>query len=211
MPDLLREDGQNGARPSADRSGMRDFGKRSFDIFASTIGLVVFAVPMLAIGTIVRMTSSGPAVHWSRRVGRHGTIYAMPKFRSMYVTAPNVATHLLQDADRWVTPFGRFLRATSLDELPQLWSVFVGDMSVVGPRPALYSQDDLIALRKAHGIDTLRPGITGWAQINGRDELAVPDKVRLDAEYLAHQGVLHDIGIILRTIGKVLMRDGIRH
>lgn len=211
MPDLPTQSGQDRAGSSPVQGTARDFCKRAFDVLASAGGLVVFAIPMLVIGAAVRLSSSGPAIHWSHRIGRQGKAYEMPKFRSMYVTAPNVATHLLQDADRWVTPLGRVLRATSLDELPQLWSVFIGDMSVVGPRPALYSQDDLIALRKAKGIDTLRPGITGWAQINGRDELAIPDKVKLDADYLANYGVLHDIGIILRTIGKVLVRDGIRH
>jgi O-antigen biosynthesis protein WbqP len=205
------EHNYDAARPHAKQNSARDLYKRAFDLFLSATGLAVFAVPMLIIGAAVRLTSSGPAIHWSRRIGRHGTTYAMPKFRSMYTSAPNVATHQLQDANRWVTPLGRVLRATSLDELPQLWSVLAGDMSIVGPRPALYSQDDLIALRGAYGVDALRPGITGWAQINGRDELAIPDKVRLDTEYLANYGVAKDIEIILKTIGKVLARDGIRH
>jgi O-antigen biosynthesis protein WbqP len=198
-------------RPALEKKVARGLCKRAFDLILSALGLILFAVPMLIIGVAVRLTSSGPAIHWSRRVGRCGKIYAMPKFRSMYTSAPNVATHQLQDANRWVTPLGRILRATSLDELPQLWSVLIGDMSIVGPRPALYSQDDLIALRSTYGVDTLRPGITGWAQINGRDELAIPDKVRLDTEYLATYGITKDIEIILRTIGKVLARDGIRH
>jgi O-antigen biosynthesis protein WbqP len=211
MPDLLQENARAETGASAAGKGVRNFCKRAFDLLASAGGLAIFAVPMLIIAMAVRLSSTGPAIHWSRRAGRHGKIYTMPKFRSMYTAAPNVATHLLQDPDRWVTPLGRLLRTTSLDELPQLWSVLIGDMSLVGPRPALYSQGDLIALRKDCGVDALRPGITGWAQINGRDELAVPDKVRLDAEYLANYGVVHDIGIILKTIGKVLARDGIRH
>jgi O-antigen biosynthesis protein WbqP len=174
--------------------------KRLFDAAASGAALLLLAIPLLIVAAVVRLTSPGPALHWSQRVGRNNALFAMPKFRTMRIDAPQVATHLLEDADRWLTPLGGFLRRTSLDELPQLWSVLVGDMSLVGPRPALFNQDDLVALRTAVGVETLRPGVTGWAQINGRDEVSIPEKVALDAEYLRRQGFWFDLAILLATV-----------
>lgn len=183
--------------------------KRLFDAAASGAALLLLALPLLVLAAAVRLTSPGPAVHWSKRVGRNNVLFAMPKFRTMRIDTPQVATHLLADPDQWLTPPGAFLRKTSLDELPQLWSVLVGDMSLVGPRPALFNQDDLIALRTQAGVEALRPGVTGWAQINGRDELAIPDKVALDAEYLRRQGFWFDLSILLRTVLPVVTGRGV--
>lgn len=173
--------------------------------------LVVLAVPMAAVAIAVRATSKGPALYWSDRVGRNSVVFRMPKFRSMRIETPAVATHLLTDTTAWLTPIGGFLRKSSLDELPQLWSILIGDMSIVGPRPALFNQDDLIALRKEHGVDRLRPGLTGWAQVNGRDELPIPEKVRLDVEYLKNRSLLLDLKTIGMTVGKVLGAKDISH
>ena len=172
--------------------------KRAVDILGALAGLIVLSPVFAAVAVAVRLDSPGPALHWSRRVGRRERIFAMPNSRTMSLGAPDVATHLLADPARWVTPLGRFLRRTSLDELPQLWSVLLGDMSLVGPRPALFNQDDLMALRREAGVDVLRPGLTGWAQINGRDELPIPEKVRLDAEYLARRSLVFDLRIFWR-------------
>lgn len=185
--------------------------KRAFDIAVSALGLVVLSPVLLAIGLAVRLDSPGPALHWSERVGRGNAIFPMPKFRTMRTGAPNVATHLLRDPQAWVTPVGRFLRRTSLDELPQLWSVLKGDMSLVGPRPALFNQDDLVALRTEAGVDALRPGVTGWAQVNGRDELPIPVKVALDAEYLARRSFVLDLKILIRTGLTAFSGRGVRH
>jgi O-antigen biosynthesis protein WbqP len=174
--------------------------KRLFDAAASGAALLLQAIPLMTLAAVVRLTSPGPALHWSQRVGRHNVLFAMPKFRTMRIDAPQVATHLLENPDRWLTPPGAFLRRTSLDELPQLWSVLVGDMSLVGPRPALFNQDDLVALRTAAGVEALRPGVTGWAQINGRDEVSIPEKVALDAEYLRRQGFWFDLRILAATV-----------
>lgn len=185
--------------------------KRGFDIVAALGGLAVLWPILLGVGLAVRLGSPGPAIHWSRRVGRDNRIFAMPKFRSMRTDTPDVATHLLQDPERWVTPLGRFLRRSSLDELPQLWSVLVGHMSLVGPRPALFNQDDLVALRTAEGVHRLRPGITGWAQINGRDELPIPEKVKLDAEYLRRMSLAFDLAILVRTLRAAIHARGVSH
>ena len=158
--------------------------KRFFDLFLALLASLILALPVLLVALLVRLTSQGPALYWSDRVGRQNSIFKMPKFRSMRIGTPAVATHLLQDPHAYLTPIGSFLRKSSLDELPQLWSILVGDMSFVGPRPALFNQDDLIALRTEQGVHDLMPGLTGWAQINGRDELPIPEKVKLDAEYL---------------------------
>ncbi|MFO1040182.1 MAG: sugar transferase [Planctomycetaceae bacterium] len=187
------------------QSGM----KRTVDLIIAITALLILAVPMLVIALIVRTTSPGPALYWSRRVGRKNQIFLMPKFRSMRTDTPQLATHLLTDADKWITPVGRFLRVTSLDELPQLYNILTGDMSFVGPRPALFNQDDLIDLRTRCGVSQIPPGLTGWAQINGRDELSIPEKVRLDEYYLNHQSVLFDLKILVLTFVKVLRRDGI--
>ena len=185
--------------------------KRALDIWCGFAGLVLLLLPLLAIGLAVRLESPGPALHWSRRVGRGNRIFRMPKFRTMRTGAPDVATHLLQDPAAWVTPLGRVLRRTSLDELPQLWSVLVGDMSLVGPRPALFNQDDLVALRTEAGVDALRPGVTGWAQINGRDELPIPEKVRLDREYAERMSVVLDLKIIAATAAAAFSGRGVKH
>ncbi|MEJ2817113.1 sugar transferase [Caulobacter sp. CCG-8] len=183
--------------------------KRLFDAAASGAALLLLAVPLLIVAAVVRLTSPGPALYWSQRVGRGNALFAMPKFRTMRIDTPEVATHLLADPDRWLTPPGAFLRKTSIDELPQLWSVLVGDMSLVGPRPALFNQDDLVALRTEAGVEALRPGVTGWAQINGRDEIAIPEKVALDAEYLRRQGFWFDLTILLRTVLPVVTGRGV--
>lgn len=185
--------------------------KRSFDIVAALAGLAVLWPVLLIIAIAVRLDSPGPAIHWSRRVGRDNTIFLMPKFRSMRIDTPDVATHLLDDPQQWITPLGRLLRRTSLDEFPQLWSVLVGQMSLVGPRPALFNQDDLIALRTEAGVHRLRPGVTGWAQINGRDDLPIPDKVRLDAEYAERRSLIFDIRIILITLRAAVAARGVSH
>lgn len=166
---------------------------------------------MLLVALAVKLTSPGPVLYWSDRVGRNNAIFKMPKFRTMRTDAPAVATHLLGDPDRWLTPIGKFLRTSSLDELPQLWSILSGDMSFVGPRPALYNQDDLIALRTKKGVHTLTPGLTGWAQINGRDELPIPIKVEFDEYYLQHRSFILDMQILLLTFFKVARREGVTH
>jgi O-antigen biosynthesis protein WbqP len=185
--------------------------KRAVDILGGLAGLLVLALPLLAIGLAVRLESPGPALHWSKRVGRRNRIFQMPKFRTMRLGTPDVATHLLNDPDQWITPLGRFLRRTSLDELPQLWSVLKGDMSLVGPRPALFNQDDLVALRTAAGVDALRPGLTGWAQINGRDELPIPEKVKLDREYLERMSLAFDLRILVGTAVAAVSGRGVSH
>ena len=185
--------------------------KRLFDLLLALCAAVVLALPVAVVAVAVRLTSAGPALYWSDRVGRGNKIFKMPKFRSMRVGTPAVATHLLADAKSHLTPIGSFLRKSSLDELPQLWSILVGDMSFVGPRPALFNQHDLIALRTQHGVHELVPGLTGWAHVNGRDELPIPDKVKLDVEYLQRQSLWFDIRILWLTFVKVLRRDGVSH
>lgn len=185
--------------------------KRAFDLVLSLGALTVFALPMAAVAIAVRVTSKGPAIYWSDRVGRDNALFRMPKFRSMRIETPAVATHLLTDTSVWLTPIGGFLRKSSLDELPQLWSILVGDMSIVGPRPALFNQDDLIALRTEFGVHQLRPGLTGWAQVNGRDELPIPDKVRLDVEYLQNRSLAMDLKTIWMTVDKVVRAKDISH
>ncbi|HEY2355977.1 MAG TPA: sugar transferase [Phenylobacterium sp.] len=185
--------------------------KRALDIAAGVAGLVVLSPMLLGLAIAVRLDSPGPSLHWSRRVGRANRLFAMPKFRTMRTGAPDVATHLLDDPDQWVTPLGRFLRRTSLDELPQLWSVLKGDMSLVGPRPALFNQDDLVALRTRAGVDALRPGLTGWAQINGRDELPIREKAKLDREYLERMSLLFDLQIIAATALSAFSGRGVTH
>jgi len=185
--------------------------KRLFDFILALFVMLFFLLPVLLIAFAVRVTSIGPILYWSDRVGRYNKIFKMPKFRSMRINTPAVATHLLADPKQFLTPVGSFLRKSSLDELPQLWSIIKGDMSFVGPRPALFNQDDLVALRTQYGIDNLVPGLTGWAQINGRDELPIPDKVKLDVEYMNKQSFWFDLKIIFLTFLKVLRRDGIQH
>ena len=185
--------------------------KRAFDLVLGTVALVILAVPLIIIAIAVKLTSPGPVLYWSDRVGVRNSIFRMPKFRSMRIDAPVVATHLLKNPDQWLTPIGSFLRKTSLDELPQLLSILRGDMSFVGPRPALFNQDDLIALRTQAGVDALVPGLTGWAQINGRDDLPIPVKVEFDAEYLKRRSFWFDMKIIWLTFIKVIREDNVDH
>lgn len=185
--------------------------KRPFDLVLALAAALVFAIPILLVALAVRLTSAGPALYWSDRVGRLNKLFRMPKFRSMRVGTPAVASHLLAAPKSHLTPIGTFLRKSSLDELPQLWSILVGDMSFVGPRPALFNQHDLIELRTEQGVHTLVPGLTGWAQVNGRDERPIPQKVAFDAEYLQRQGFWFDIKVLWLTFLKVVQRDGVSH
>ena len=187
------------------------FVKRLFDIVLATVATILLAVPILLVTVCVRLTSKGPAIYWSQRVGQHNRLFNMPKFRTMKTDTPSVATHLLANAKAYLTPIGSFLRKSSLDELPQLWSILKGDMSFVGPRPALYNQDDLIALRTQSEVHLLQPGLTGWAQVNGRDETPIPDKVKLDVEYMQRQSFWFDVYILWITFLKVVKRDGVSH
>jgi O-antigen biosynthesis protein WbqP len=185
--------------------------KRATDIAVSGAALVVLAIPLLLLAGLVRATSPGPAIHWSSRVGRNNVLFAMPKFRTMRSDTPQIPTHLMTEPERWLTSIGGFLRKTSLDELPQLISVLKGDMSLVGPRPALFNQDDLVALRTEAGVEALQPGLTGWAQVNGRDELPIPVKVGLDAEYLERRSFWLDLKILAMTLTGVLSSKGVSH
>ena len=185
--------------------------KRLFDLIAGVCVGLVFFLPLMLVALAVRLTSKGPALYWSDRVGRNNKIFKMPKFRSMHIGTPAVATHLLSNPDAYLTSVGSFLRKSSLDELPQLWSILVGDMSFVGPRPALFNQQDLIELRTQKSVHLLVPGLTGWAQVNGRDEIPIPQKVAFDAEYLVRQSFWFDIKILWLTFVKVLRRDGVTH
>ena len=185
--------------------------KRAFDIFLGCLTALLLFVPVLLVAIAVRLTSKGPALYWSDRVGRNNVIFKMPKFRSMLVGTPVAATHLLGNPQMHLTPIGSFLRKSSLDELPQLWSILVGDMSFVGPRPALFNQQDLIELRTDMAVHSLVPGLTGWAQVNGRDELPIPEKVKLDVVYLQRQSMRFDIHILWLTLVQVLRRDGVSH
>lgn len=185
--------------------------KRTFDLVLAVFAGIFLIVPVLLIALLVLSTSKGPALYWSRRVGRNNMIFEMPKFRSMQIGTPAVATHLLSNPATYLTPVGGFLRKSSLDELPQLWSILKGDMSFVGPRPALFNQYDLIDIRSQQGVHELVPGLTGWAQVNGRDELPIPEKVKLDVEYKQRQSLWFDIYILWLTLVKVLRRDGVSH
>nr|AAB66671.1 putative galactosyltransferase [Rhizobium etli CFN 42] len=184
--------------------------KRAVDFLLALIASVILLVPILVVAFSVRLTSPGPILYWSKRIGRFNQIFLMPKFRSMRVDTPTVATHLLENPERFLTPIGSFLRKSSLDELPQLWCILAGKMSFVG-RPALYNQYDLIELRTVYGVDKLLPGLTGWAQINGRDELPIPEKVKFDVEYLERRSLGFDMRILFLTAEKVVRRKGIKH
>ena len=185
--------------------------KRVFDLLLAVFFLILLIIPILVVAFLVSLTSAGPVLYWSKRVGRHNKFFNMPKFRSMLIGTPVVATHLLSEPKMHITPIGDFLRKSSLDELPQLWCIFLGEMSFVGPRPALFNQYDLIALRTSFGIDKLKPGLTGWAQINGRDELPIDKKVSLDFEYLQRQSFLFDIYILVMTFLRVVRRENVSH
>lgn len=185
--------------------------KRFFDVILSLLALSVLISPIIVVAILVKLTSKGPILYWSDRVGRNNSNFLMPKFRTMQVNTPAVATHLLNDPDRYLTPIGKFLRKSSLDELPQLYNILKGDMSFVGPRPALFNQDDLVALRTEKGVHLLTPGLTGWAQVNGRDELPIPVKVEYDAYYLQHRSFWFDMKILCMTFFKVVKREGVTH
>lgn len=185
--------------------------KRAFDVFASASALLILSLPMAVVAVAVGLTSKGPVIYWSDRVGRENAIFKMPKFRTMKIDAPAVATHLLSNPDQYLTPVGNFLRKYSLDELPQLINILKGEMSFVGPRPALFNQHDLVELRTKKGIHVLVPGLTGWAQINGRDELPIPVKVEFDEHYLKHRSFFYDMKIIFLTVFKVLKSEGVKH
>jgi len=182
-----------------------------FDFVVSFLSLLIFLPLFILIALLVKLTSKGPSLYWSSRMGKCNIIFKMPKFRTMQVSTPAVATHLLSNSGQYLTPVGSFLRKSSLDELPQLWSIFVGDMSFVGPRPALFNQADLIALRAQYGVDKLVPGLTGWAQVNGRDELPIPVKVQYEVEYLQKQSFWFDMKILGLTFLKVVRRSGVSH
>lgn len=184
---------------------------RWFHFCLAILLLPICLIPILLIALLVKITSDGPAFHWSTRVGRNNTLFQMPKFRTMRIDTPDVATHLLTDSDQYITPVGKILRKTSLDELPQLWSILKGDMVFVGPRPALHNQDDLIALRSKHNLHLVTPGVTGWAQINGRDELSIPEKVELEVYYQNHRSFWFDLKILWKTLFFVGKRKGISH
>jgi O-antigen biosynthesis protein WbqP len=185
--------------------------KRAVDILVSLAGFFGLAIPFVIIAIAVKLTSRGPVLYWSERVGRGNRIFRMPKFRSMRIDTPVVATHLLESPEKWLTPIGSFLRKSSLDELPQLWSILAGDMSIVGPRPALHNQQDLIEMRTQRGVHVLRPGLTGWAQINGRDEIPLADKVAYDTWYLQHRSLWLDLKIMVLTAVKVVRKEGVAH
>ena len=185
--------------------------KRIVDLVVGLSTLVVLVAPIVMVAILVKLTSKGSVLYWSDRVGRKKKIFRMPKFRTMKMDTPEMATHLMNTPDTYLSPIGRFLRRSSLDELPQLWSILKGDMSFVGPRPALFNQDDLIALRTAKGVDAVLPGLTGWAQVNGRDELPIPEKVVLDVEYMERQSFWFDLYILWLTVKKVVRRDGVSH
>ena len=185
--------------------------KRLFDFLLAILLMVIFSIPLLVLCLMVRLTSKGPAIYWSDRVGSNNQIFRMAKLRTMKIDAPVVATHLISDPQSLLTPIGGFLRKSSLDEIPQLWNILIGDMSFVGPRPALFNQDDLIDLRTQKLVHMLRPGLTGWAQVNGRDELEIPEKVKLDTEYLDRQSFGFDVTILYLTFLKVIRRDGVSH
>ena len=185
--------------------------KRTIDLLLALFASLLLALPLLLIALWVKATSPGPVLYWSDRVGRNNTLFRMPKFRSMRIDTPEVATHLLQSPEQWLTPIGGFLRRSSLDELPQLWNILRGEMSFVGPRPALHNQHDLIALRIQAGVHTLRPGLTGWTQINGRDEIPLQAKVNFEKDYLFRRSFIFDLKIIFWTVFKVLKQDNIQH
>lgn len=185
--------------------------KRVLDVLLASLATLVFILPFLFLAILVKLTSPGPILYWSNRVGRGNKIFSMPKFRTMLVDTPVVATHLLHDPDKYLSPIGGFLRRSSLDELPQLWCVLRSEMSLVGPRPALFNQDDLIAMRTEKGVHVVRPGLTGLAQVNGRDELPIAAKVILDAEYVQNQSLWLDLKILVRTVSKVMLTEGVSH
>ena len=185
--------------------------KRSFDLLISILLLFILTIPIVVISLAILFTSKGPVIHWSKRIGKDNIIFMMPKFRTMKLDVPNVATHLLKDVDNYLTPIGRFMRKTSLDELPQIFSIIIGDMSFVGPRPALFNQNDLISLRQKKDIHTLKPGITGWAQINGRDNITIKQKVELDLEYKKKKSFFFDIYILWLTIIRVIKKEDVKH
>ena len=184
---------------------------RIFNLFVASSLAVILLIPFLLVVILVKLTSKGPAVHWSKRIGKNNKIFLMPKFRTMRIDTPQLATHLLTNGQNFLTPIGGFLRKSSLDEIPQLWSVLIGDMNLVGPRPALFNQDDLVELRTKNGVHQIAPGVTGWAQINGRDELSIPEKVKFDKAYLDQRSLMFDLKILFLTAYKVILRKDVSH
>jgi O-antigen biosynthesis protein WbqP len=195
----------------SEKNGGRVFVKRLFDFALAGCAAVLLGVPIVVVALMVRLTSEGPVLYWSERIGKDNKTFRMPKFRSMRLGTPAVATHLMKNPDAFLTPIGSLIRKTSLDELPQLWTILVGDMSFVGPRPALYNQEDLVALRTRYGVHELVPGLTGWAQVNGRDDLPISDKVQLDVEYLQRKSFRFDLHILCLTVIHVLRQHGVSH
>lgn len=193
------------------RACLTSYVKRTFDVVLGLLLLPLLCVLMLVIGIAVKLTSKGPVLYWSDRIGRNNKIFRMAKFRTMRLNTPEVATHLLRDPESYVTVLGPFLRKTSLDELPQIFSIVKGDLSFVGPRPALHNQNDLVALRIERGVHELIPGLTGWAQINGRDDLPISLKVEYDCEYMRRRTFLFDLKILFLTLLKVIRREGVAH
>ena len=185
--------------------------KRIFDILFSVILIFLFFIPIVIIGIIIKIDSNGPVIHWSKRIGMNNKLFSMPKFRTMFLDTPNVATHLMKNSENYITKVGSFLRLSSIDEIPQIISIFRGDLSFIGPRPALFNQDDLIALRKKYGIDKIKPGLTGWAQVNGRDRITIEEKVELEREYIEKQNILFDLYILLLTIKVLINKTYIKH
>ena len=185
--------------------------KRVIDLLMASAMILIFLLPFLVIALLIKLTSHGPVLYWSNRIGKHNVLFKMPKFRTMYLDTPAIATHLLKNPARYLTPIGSLLRKTSLDEIPQLWCILIGDMSFVGPRPALFNQYDLIKLRTAKGVYHLTPGLTGWAQVNGRDDLSIAKKVNFDAEYLKKKSLFFDLKILYLTFIKIIQREGIQH
>ena len=185
--------------------------QRLFDIIFSLILIIILSIPLIIIGLIIRLDSKGKSIHWSKRIGKNSEIFYMPKFRTMFLDAPNIATHLMKNSDKYITKVGSFLRLSSIDELPQIISILKGDLSFIGPRPALFNQDDLIVLRKKYEIDKIKPGLTGWAQVNGRDRVTIEEKVELEREYIEKQNILLDLYILLLTIKVLVNKTYIKH
>tara|TARA_B110000444_G_scaffold209700_1_gene204699 strand:+ start:217 stop:777 length:561 start_codon:yes stop_codon:yes gene_type:complete len=185
--------------------------QRLFDIIFSLILIIILFIPLIIVGLIIRLDSNGKSIHWSKRIGKNSKVFYMPKFRTMFIGTPNIATHLMNDSENYITRIGSFLRNNSIDEIPQIISILIGDLSFIGPRPALFNQDDLVILRKKYGIDKIKPGLTGWAQVNGRDSITIEEKVELEREYIKKKNVLFDLYIIILTIKVLVSKAYIKH
>tara|TARA_B110000483_G_scaffold242528_1_gene328668 strand:+ start:1744 stop:2304 length:561 start_codon:yes stop_codon:yes gene_type:complete len=185
--------------------------QRLFDIIFSLILIIILFIPLIIVGLIIRLDSNGKSIHWSKRIGKNSKVFYMPKFRTMFIGTPNIATHLMNDSENYITRIGSFLRNNSIDEIPQIISILIGDLSFIGPRPALFNQDDLVILRKKYGVDKIKPGLTGWAQVNGRDSITIEEKVELEREYIKKKNVLFDLYIIILTIKVLVSKAYIKH